>query len=212
MRAINCETNNLFVIVRPEELKLAQEKFFLRKFGEKITEKNYKIESCIIILYLNENSHIIKQLKNLKKKYGFDEEPALFNDLHNYKLPDLRNLQIEIVTSDSPKVGKTTYIENQIFNKSKEYIPFSLGNIDKLYLSMKTSFLNNYNNEEDGLSIFFELYDNPEENTKDIIKDFLFQFLILKVYDKYDFTSKQNIRIFIEISSDYTIMRMILNF
>lgn len=99
VRVINCENNNLFIIVRPEELKINQEKFLVKTLREKLESNGYRINSCIIILYINQNTHIIKQLKNLKEKCHFSEEPPLFESIENSNLQDLSSFTIEIVTS-----------------------------------------------------------------------------------------------------------------
>lgn len=120
-RAINCVSNNLFIIVRPEELKVGIEKFFFKTFNLLLEKKKYKINSCIIILYINQNSHIIKKLKNIKEKYRFPEEQPIFKTIDNEDLKKLEELPIEVVTSDSPRVGKGNYISS----KFKGYLRYS---------------------------------------------------------------------------------------
>ena len=201
VRAINCESNSLFIIVRPEELKISQEKFLFDTLNKKLEKKGNKINSCIIILYINQNSHIIKQLKNLKEKCEFPEEPQLFESLENSPLQDLSSLPVEIVTSDSPRVGKTHYIFSKIgINNYYQFIP--LGNVDQLFLETKAIRLQN--SGEDNLSVIFELYENPNENTYNLIKNFLFQILILRIYREFNYIGRKKFRIFIEVSSDYT--------
>ena len=39
VRAINCATNNLFIIVRPEELKIGNEKYFFKTFNKLLEKK-----------------------------------------------------------------------------------------------------------------------------------------------------------------------------
>jgi len=200
VRAINCETNNLFIIVRPEEFKISQERFLFKTLNKLLEKKLYKINSCIIILYINQNSHIIKQLKNLKEKCEFPEEPQFFQTIENYSLQDLTNTPVEIVTSDSPRVGKTRYIKSKI--EKSYYVLFPLGDIDEIYLSMRANSLNKFMGDK--FVIIFELYENPDEYKYNIIKNFLFQFLILKMYRSFNYIGKKNIKIFIEVSSDYT--------
>ena len=201
VRAINCDTNNLFIIVRPEEFKISQERFFFKTINKLLEKKLYKINSCIIILYVNQNSHIIKQLKNLKEKAEFPEEPPLFKTIENAPLQDLRNSPVEIVTSDSPRVGKTHYIRNQL-GESKYFVLFPLGDIDQFFLTVRASSLNNFMDKQ--FSIIFELYENPDQKTYNLIKNFLFQFLILKIYRNFNYIAGDNLKIFIEVSSDYT--------
>ena len=199
-RAINCIDNCLFVIVRPEEMTLSSEKFFFKTFNRLLEAKKNDLKSCIIILYINQASHIIKQLKKIKEKYGFPEEPPVFNQIEKTNISNLKNLSIEIITSDSPRVGKTTYIAKKI-NKNNAIFSFSLGNIDKKLLSY---FINQIkSSKKKKISIIFQLYQNQEDNSYLLIRSFLFKFLILKYYDKYNYILDDNISIYIEISSDY---------
>ena len=200
VRAINCTTNNLFFIVRPEELNIGNEKYFFKTINKLLEKKNYKINSCIIILYINSNSHIIKQLKKIRDKYELPEEPSIFKTIEDSPIEDLKDLPIELVTSDSPRVGKTEYIYKQL-EDDEVYFTITLGDIDNLFLLKNMYVLNELKNNK--LSIIIELYENPDENTKNLIRNFLFQFIILKVYDKYTYIDKE-IKVFIEISSDYT--------
>ena len=204
--AINCVTNNLFILVRPEEFKIGQEKLILNSFKKLIDKKGGKIESCIIILYINQNSHIIKQLFNLKKKYKFPSDPPLFKTIENLSIESLKNIQdlpIEIVTSDSPRVGKTRYIISQIdqIKESKNFI-ITLGDINQFYLRQNSFLLDKYKDKY--ICIIFELYENPNENAYYLIKTFLFKLLILKHYKSFNYINKNDIKIYIEVSTDYT--------
>ena len=200
VRAINCSTHNLFVIVRPEEFKINQERFLFKTLNNLLEKRQNKINSCIVVLYINHNSHIVKQLKNLKEKCEFPEEPPLFKSIENSSLPNLEKTEIEIVTSDSPRVGKTEYIRSQ--RKDSKYLfSFPLGDIDDFYLTMRVDSLNQFMKES--FIIHFQLYENTNEKTYNLIKNFLFQILILKSYKVFEYIGKFNVRIFIEVSSDY---------
>ena len=199
-RAINCSINSLFMIVRPEEMNIGTERFFFKTFNRILEKKNYNINSCIIILYINQSSHIIKQLIKIKENHGYPDESQLFQNIDKVKL-NLKDLPIEIFTSDSPRVGKTTLIEKEINSNGKKYRSFSLGDIDQKFLSYISNHLNRI--KEKQLSIVFQLYQNPDENVYLLIRNFLFKFLILKFYENFNYLSEENINIFIEVSSDY---------
>ena len=79
-KAINCKTHNLFILVRPEELKIGEEKFFFKTLNQLLKKNNYKINTCLIVLYINQNSHIVKQLISIKEKYEFPEEPSFIQN------------------------------------------------------------------------------------------------------------------------------------
>ena len=199
VRAINCPTNNLFFIIRPEELNIGNEKYFFKTINKLLEKKNYQINSCIVILYIEPNSHIIKQLKKIREKYEFKEEPSIFKTIEDSPIEDLKELPIEVVTSDSPRVGKTTYILNQLEKEEKLFL-ITLGDIDNLFLLRKMYILNEL--KETKIVVLLELYENPDENTYNLIRNFLFQFIILKSFGKCTYIDKE-IKIFIEVSSDY---------
>ena len=197
-RAINCISNNLFIIVRPEELEIRIEKFFFKTFNLLLEKKDYKINSCIIILYINQNSHIIKKLKNIKAKFGGSEDQPVFKIIDNNQLGKLEDLPIEVVTSDSPRVGKSTYISTKSKGALRYIIP--LGDIDGEFINIYSRALKK--DKDKKKVIVFELYENTDEATYNFIRNLLFKFLILKNYGSFNFIS-QNINIFIEVSSDY---------
>lgn len=105
-----------------------------------------------------------------------------------------------MVTSDNPRVGKTTHVLEQL-KKDEEIIQIILGDIDQRFLINKMEDLNYLKGKS--ILVLLELYENPNEKTYNLIRNFLFQFLILKTYKTF-FHYKDNIRVFIEISSDYT--------
>ena len=79
---------------------------------------------------------------------------------------------------------------------------FPLGDIDQFFLTVRTDCLNDYKGKK--LSVIFELYENPDEKTYLLIRNFFFQFLILKNYRSFNYIADKNLKVFIEISSDYT--------
>ena len=200
IRAINCNTHNLFIIVRPEEFNIYQERLLFKTLNNLLEKRQNKINSCIIVLYINQNSLIVNQLKNLKEKCKFQKEPPLFKLMDNYPFPNLEKTEIEIVTSDSSRTGKTEYIKSQRKN-SKYLFNFPLGDIDDNYLTKKVESFNKFIKEN--FIFVFELYENRNGETLNLIKNFLFQILILKSYKSFEYIWKNNVKIFIEVSSDY---------
>ena len=88
-RAITCESNNLFLIVRPEELEIANERHLITYLKRYLSKRSYKIYSCILVLYTNQNSYIIKQLKNIQEKYEFRKDTSIFKTIANSKVGSL---------------------------------------------------------------------------------------------------------------------------
>jgi len=198
LRAINCISQNLFVIVRPEELNIRNENFFFKVFNILLEKNNFKINSFIIILYIDQDSHIIKRLKNFKIKYNYPDEPPIFRIMDNEHLQSLEELPIEIVTSDYPRIGKSNYIRKQSKGTFKYVIP--LGEIDSKLLHLYVKALSK--DKTNKTTIVFELYETDDEKRYNLLRNFLFKFIILKNYDSYNFIF-ENKKIFIEVSSDY---------
>ena len=121
-------------------------------------------------------------MKKIKERCGFPEEGPVFTTLEKNEIKELKDLPIEIVTSDSPRVGKTTYIAKKINEDTKNCISFSLGDVDKQFLSNIAIQLTHFTKKN--FSIIFQLYQNPNENAYLLIRKFLFKFLILKYYEK----------------------------
>ena len=107
---------------------------------------------------------------------------------------------MEIITSDSQRVGKSTYITTKI--KSQGYLKYiiPLGEIDEELIKLYTRALEINKNEK--IAIVLELYENADELTYNLIRNFLFEILILKCYNSFNYIS-QDLYIFIEVSSDY---------
>ena len=57
-------------------------------------------------MHINEESHIIKQLKKIKEKYEFPEDTPIFKTISDSPIENLEDLPIEVFTSDCPRVGK----------------------------------------------------------------------------------------------------------
>ena len=195
--AINCPTNNLFIIINPEKLEIEMEKILLNTFQNLLKPKNCKIESCIIFFYSNSNSYIIKQLKKVKIDCGFlEKEPLLFRNMKFEKYDYLKDLDIEIVTSDSPCVGKTNYIIEKISSENL-YIP--LGDISENLIKVILEVLSIFPFKP---NFYLQIFPYYNKKKREINSNFLFSFLILKFYHTFNIL-KDNIKIFIEIPSEY---------
>ena len=195
--AVNCPTNNLFIIINPEKLEIEMEKILLNTFQNLLKPKNCKIESCIIFFYSNPNSYIFKQLKKVKNDFGFlEKEPSFFKNMKSEKYDYLKDLDIEIVTSDYPCVGKTSYIIEKISSENI-YIPLgeTSANIIKLLLEVLSIFPIKPN-------FYLQIFPYYNKKKREINANFLFSFLILKYYHTFNIF-KDNIKIFIEIPSEY---------
>ena len=56
----------------------------------------------------------------------------------------------------------------------------------------------------ENFTLVLHLYSNNNEKTYNLIKNFLFQILFLKRFRNFEYIRKNCVRIFIEVSSDYT--------
>ena len=77
------------------------------------------------------------------------------------------------MTSDNPRVGKTTYILDRR-EKDEEIIRIVLGDIDQKYLMDKMNQFELKDPNEEKFLIHIQLYENQNDKTNNLIRNFLF--------------------------------------
>ena len=196
-RVIKCESKSLFVLILNEDNSINKEKKYKYLFDvikKYIIHKNNK--SIFLILFSDKNKIIFD---NIKEYEPFPDIRC--NDVEKNNIKNILK-NISIVLSDSCGLGKTNYIKS---NKEKDetYIIFPLGGyldrnklIDRLNQDIG-------NEEEKKYIIHIDLYDTIFDQ---MLKEFLFKFLILKYYGYNDRIFSYNytkVKIKIEIPNSY---------
>ena len=192
-RAINSESNYLFMILKCENLNIQIGTFLINLLQELYDEKNYSIKSTLLFLYYDKASEVINQLRTIKKVSSY----YFTNDL-NKNINYTNKSIIEIVSSDASGVGKSNYIKDEFsLIKNYEYIYFPLGgDIQREEIISRLKKLNKKN-----VALHLDLLDINSPEIIECVKDFLYSFLVLKYYNENDdiFYYGNEIKIKIEI-------------
>ncbi|ORX81683.1 hypothetical protein BCR32DRAFT_244734 [Anaeromyces robustus] len=209
-RSIKCQLNSLFIIMKPEELVIGRKNLLIELLKNLYSQNPEKMKSCLLFIYIknNETKDIIKEIKRLPKHKNLVFENDETDKIKNTKIPN-----IEIYSSESCGLGKSTLIKKH-FNQEEyndyEYVYFPIdGNTNKNEIMKKLLPLTNRK-----IKLHLDLYDFKDI---EIIKEFLFSFLILKYYSYNEciFYYGEEIKIKIEIPNsfiDYKLMFPIFKF
>ena len=192
-RAIKCKFNSCFIIGGIELLNFEQKSAMINLLDQFYQKDNDKINSCLIILFINKASDIFKNLGMKKYRNIFNVKRKVF-DKEMYKGND-----IEIVKSDKSGVGKSTQIKKEIEDNKKTWIYFPIGGVftrEDIIRRLKKLKVNSY------CVIHIDLYDTDQTS---LMMDFLFSILITRFYGQNEdvFYLSKNIPIKIEIPNSF---------
>ena len=196
-RSILCKYKSCFVIGEIELLEFEKQILFLE-----LLNKLYKIEdmkSCLIILYTNKNSEIIKSLDSVKDIKIFKSKKIKESDLEKQNIDDNKDNRVEIYKSDKSGVGKSTQIKLKIEKNGHKYIHFPLGGVfnrkDIIRRLKKLQITDN-------CGIHLDLYDTDKT---DLMLEFLFSILITKFYGQNEdiYYLPNNFEIKVEIPNGF---------
>jgi len=193
-RSIKCEFNSCFIIGGLESLENEQKECIIELLNNNLFQKEEeKINSCLIMLFMNKSLDIYKILS--KKKY-IDILKIIKSDFKNEKF---EGTNIEIIKSDKSGVGKTTQIKKNIEDKKKKWIYFPIGGV--------------FNQEEIIDRLIFLKIDNNcvlhldlnDTDKIDSMMEFLFSILITKFYGHNEdiYYLSRDISIIVEIPNTF---------
>lgn len=162
------------------------------------------MKSCLLFIYTNKVfSQLISQIKHLPGHKFIEQEPQTIN---------LNNLNVEVVSSDASGIGKSHYIRQYATNKNREYVYFSLGgDISREDIMNRLCSINSINP-----NVVFHL-DLVQTKKLDMLKDFLFSFLVLRFISQqgklFYFNEKMEIKIeipygFVDFLEQYNILKL----
>ena len=173
-RAIKCEFNSCFIIGGLESLENEQKEYIIGLLNNDLfLKEEEKINSCLIILFMNKSLDIYKNLSNSK---NIDILKILRNDFKNEKF---EGNHIEIIKSDKSGVGKTTQIKKNIQDNNKKWVYFPIGEVfNQKEIIDRLKLLKIDNN----CALHLDLNNTDKI---DLMTEFLFSILITKFY-KYN--------------------------
>ena len=194
-RAIFCKYYVFFTITNVEYLSLDVKNKINEILNIFYKENKDQMKSCLNFVFNSKESEIYEQIRELGGKI------LQAKDFKNVKA-SIKKKNIKIVYSDASGVGKSTKIKNEIINSGKTYIYMPIGGeftreeiINRL---LKIEF-----EKEKETAIHIDI---TETKKKDLMKEFLFSFLINKCYKESEnlFYLNDNVDIYIEIPFGFT--------
>ena len=206
-RAILCKYKIYFCLARTDYLSEEKKNIVLETIIELVNRfkeenKNYKINSCLVIINNSLDDQLCKTLFRLKYIKTLDI-PQKEKD--KIKIFEENNNKIMVVCSDHSGTGKSTYIKNK--TKENEYVYFPIGGIFTKENTLKRlQILNkekNINDQVKNLLMHIDLYDTEQ---KSLMNDFLYFVLFTKLYgqDNNIFYLSKKIKIYLEIPNSFT--------
>jgi hypothetical protein len=197
-KCIKCELNLLFILIKPEILDIEKKNILIQLLKDLYSKEPLQMNSSLLIVYQNvnenEKSDIIIEIEKLPNHNYFNYENQRFE---NNKFPN-----VEVYSSDFSGLGKSTLIKNhfekELSNKDYIYIYFPIGGdfnrseiIERLLLL-----------SDKKIALHLDLY---ESDNIELIREFLFSFIILKYYSQKEniFFYGDEIRIKIEIPNSF---------
>ena len=202
-RVFLCPIQTLFILSKSDSLTKANKIYLVMKISELLNIYKNNMKSILIILHSDEDSEIKKGFNIVKDVNIFENkfDQKIKDDSYINSFEKIKNTTI--IKSDLCGIGKSTKIVSLIKNTSTEYIYFQIGGVftrKNLFERVKKEML--INNENKKYLIHIDLvYTELDE----LIKEFLFKFLIMRYYD-YDNNvfcySSSNVNIYIEIHNE----------
>ena len=199
-RAFLCDFNVVFMMGKMELLTSEPRQTLTNLVNSLFTLREEKMKSCLVFAYSKKGESIVQYLERIKgHKYleKRDDKTKLEEKLYDEN--------VEIIWSDKPGVGKSTDIKLTIEKKkNKKYILFPLGGeFTRKDIIKRLSEIQKMITDEDKTVIHLDLYDSKQ---KDLMKDFLYCFLVTKLYGQNEFLFylSKKVEIIIEIQCSFT--------
>ena len=202
-RSLLCKSNTLFLLINPDELNNELSEIFITNISELFEEREEtKIyQSCLLTIYTKLDNELIKELKELPYHHSY----VIEKNKNIIKNLDFRNKDnISIIYSAASGVGKshTIYSNFEMNYKKKrkifKYIYFPIGGEIK-----SNSVINRLKLiQESNIFLHIDIFDTVDENSKKLLRNFLFEILIFNFYTMKEniFCFKKDVIIQIEVS------------
>ena len=195
-RAFLCEFNAVFMVGRLNLLTPEKRQIITGLINMLYIGHEKEMKSCLVFVYSDKNLTIIQYFqrilaKKLEHKNKKKNEKYLFNE------------KVQIICSDKAGVGKSTHIIEDIKKSKKRYIHFPFGGeISRKEIISRLKRIKIKNKDASETVIHLDLYDSKQT---DLMKNFLFCFLITKLYSQNEnlFYLSKNVEIKIEIPNGF---------
>eukprot|EP00833_Pecoramyces_ruminatium_P013492 jgi/Orpsp1_1/1187524/evm.model.d7180000058358.1 len=197
-RTIRCEYPVLFLLIKPESLKTEYKKLLIELFTETFSSKDIQeMRSCLLFIYSKENETTEINIEIQK----FLDHKAFYLSEDDKCMTKIQN--ITVYSSDRAGLGKSTMIKKDFEQEALEdphfkYIYFPIGGDIK-----KDEIISRLLNiTEENVALHLDLL---ETSKIELVKEFLFSFLILRYYSQNEniFYYGENIKIKVEIPNGF---------
>ena len=196
-RAFLCQFNAVFMVGKIELLNPEKRQILTGLVSKLFTGHEEEMKSCVVFAYSDRTSSIVQYLERIKGKKKLEHKNKKKGEKILYKE------NVEIISSDKSGVGKSNLIKQNILKNGKKYIHFPFGGefsrkdvinrLKKIKINKK---------DEEKIAIHLDLYDSKQT---DLMKDFLYSFLITKLYGHNEtlFYLSKKVEIKIEIPNGF---------
>jgi len=196
-RSVKCVYPVLFILIKPENLNIEKKNLLIELLKDLYSQDPKQMLSCLLFIYSKENKtkEIITEIEKLPNHQHY--EIPMDNNKNYRKFPN-----IEIYTSEYSGLGKSTLIRRTFENEREfvdykyEYFPLG-GNIKRNEIIER---LLNLSNKK--IALHLDLYSSSQI---ELIREFLFSFLILRYYSQNEniFYYGPEIKIKVEIPNGF---------
>ena len=192
-RAFLCQYHVVFMVGKIELLTPDKRQTLTQLINLLFNEKEMK--SCLAFAYSDKTSSIVQYLERIKGRKILEHKDNDNKEEIKYEE------NVEIISSDKSGVGKSKKIKNNIISRGKKYIHFPFGgefNRKDVINRLKQINIKDPKNT----AIHLDLYDSKQT---DLMKDFLYSFLITKLYGQSEtlFYLPKDVEIKIEIPNGF---------
>ena len=192
-RAFLCQYQVFFMIGKVEQLTSERRQTLTRLINILYSSRKNEMKSCVAFAYSKKEDSLVKALE------GITGHEYLKHDDMKKKEQKLYDENVEIISSDRAGVGKSTRIKMKVKEEKKKYIHFPFGGefTRKDVINRLKKIQNKIENNENTV-IHLDLDDSKHE---ELMKDFLYSFLITKLYGQNEnlFYLSKKVKIIIEI-------------
>ena len=195
-RAILCEYNALFMVAKLNLLTPEKRQIITGLINMLYIGHEKEMKSCLVFVYSDKNLTIIQYFQRISAK-KLEHKNKKKNEKYFY------NEKIQIIYSDKAGVGKSTHIIEDIKKSKKKYIHFPFGGeITRKEIINRLKNIKIKNNDAKETVIHLDLYDSKQT---DLMKNFLFCFLVTKLYSQNEnlFYLSKYVEIKIEIPNGF---------
>ena len=196
-RAFLCQHHVVFMIGKIELLTSEKAQTLTGIINNLFIGHEKEMKSCLVFAYSDKNSTIVEYVERIKGRRKLEHNDKKKNTEIIY------DKNVEIVYSDRSGVGKSTYIKEKAIKEKKKYIHFPFGGeFSRKDVSNRLNKMKIKNKENEITVIHLDLYDSKQI---DLMKDFLYSFLITKLYGQSEnlFYLSKDVEIKIEIPNGF---------